>query len=131
MGSRLSSASMATSAAIDFRTGLGEAAAQRITGNMQVALVPCLSDNYAPLLHDATTGATAVVDTPEAKPIVEALKQYGWNLTHILNTHHHWDHVGANLELKQQFGCEILGPAAEAEAIPGIGRPLKEGDEVR
>lgn len=116
---------------LDFHTGLGEAAAQHVTGGMQIVLVPCLSDNYAPLLHDPTTGATAVVDTPEAGPIARALKDRGWRLTHILNTHHHWDHTGANLELKKQFGCEIVGPAAEAKAIPGIDQQVAEGDEVR
>jgi len=48
-----------------------------------------LGDNYGYLVHDAMTGATAAIDTPEVKPILEALTRRGWTLTHIFNTHHH------------------------------------------
>lgn len=67
---------------------------------LTVAQVPCLSDNYGYLIHDEATGDTAAVDTPEAGPYRKELERRGWTLTHILNTHHHYDHTGANLELK-------------------------------
>lgn len=57
---------------------------------MVVVQKPALRDNYAFLMHDPATGATAAIDTPEVGPIDEAVKEQGWNLTHILNTHHHW-----------------------------------------
>jgi hydroxyacylglutathione hydrolase len=63
---------------------------------LQIERVPCLSDNYSWLLHDPATGATAVVDPAEVAPIERALEDKGWRLTHVLNTHHHWDHVGGN-----------------------------------
>ncbi len=89
---------------------------------------PCLSDNYGYLLHDPETGATAAIDTPEVAPILKALEEKGWTLTHILNTHHHFDHAGGNLELKEKTGCTIIGPKGEAPRIPGIDIALGDGD---
>lgn len=89
---------------------------------------PCLSDNYGYLLHDPETGATAAIDTPEVTPILNALEEKGWTLTHILNTHHHFDHAGGNLELKEKTGCTIIGPKGEAQRIPGIDIALGDGD---
>lgn len=89
---------------------------------------PCLSDNYGYLLHDPETGATAAIDTPEVAPILKALEEKGWTLTHILNTHHHFDHAGGNLELKEKTGCTIIGPKGEAQRIPGIDIALGDGD---
>jgi hydroxyacylglutathione hydrolase len=89
---------------------------------------PCLSDNYGYLLHDPETGATAAIDTPEVAPILKALEEKGWTLTHILNTHHHFDHAGGNLELKEKTGCTIIGPKGEAQRIPGIDTALGDGD---
>lgn len=116
--------------AVEFRHGMGEAAAALITGGMQVALVPCLGDNYAPLLHDKSTGATATVDTPDAGPILAALEARGWSLTHVLNTHHHYDHTGGNEELKRRTGCQIIGPANEADRIPGLDVAVADGDRI-
>lgn len=113
----------------DFRQGMGEAAASGVRGGMDVILVPCLNDNYAPIFHDAATGCTAVVDTPEVEPILSAIEEKGWKLTHVLNTHHHSDHCGGNLELKKRTGCTIVGPAAES--IPGVDVSVKDGDAVQ
>ena len=90
----------------------------------------CRSDNFGVLLHDAETGRTASVDAPEEAAIRAALDEKGWNLTHILVTHHHGDHVEANMALKQAFGVEIIGPKAEAARIPGIDRGVGEGDSL-
>jgi len=109
---------------------MGEAAAKRVGPDMEVMMVPCLSDNYAPVFHDKTTGATAVVDTPEVGPILAAIEQRGWKLTHILNTHHHNDHTGGNEELVQRTGCKVIGPAGESSKIPGIQVAVGEGDKV-
>lgn len=94
---------------------------------LEVVRVPCLSDNYAWLVRDAATGATAVVDTPEVAPIVAALEERGWTLTHILNTHHHADHVGGNLELKEKYGCIVVGPMID-ERITGRDVGVSDGD---
>ena len=100
---------------------------------MQVHQFPCLSDNYAFLLHDPATGATAVVDTPEVAPIEAALRETGWKLTHILNTHWHADHTGGNTELKARHGCVVVGPRGErkgADAIPGMDVSVGQDDIV-
>lgn len=97
---------------------------------LDIRQLPCLSDNYGYLVRDRETGAVAAIDTPDPDVINAALKAEGWRLTHILNTHHHWDHAGGNLALKEQWGCEIIGPKGEAERIPGIDRPVSDGDIV-
>jgi len=93
---------------------------------LEIDLFPCRSDNFGVLLHDPVSGATASIDAPEEKPILDALARRGWTLTHILTTHHHGDHVEANLALKQRFGATITGP--KRETIPGIDRKVDEGD---
>ncbi len=95
---------------------------------LEIVLVPALSDNYVYLAHDADTGDTAVVDPAEAEPVLAALKGRGWTLTHILNTHHHMDHVGGNQELKAVYGCPIIGPRAETGRIAGMDVLVSEGD---
>jgi hydroxyacylglutathione hydrolase len=91
-------------------------------------LFTCRSDNYGLLLHDHKSGATASIDAPDAAEIERQLTSLGWRLTHILTTHHHGDHVDGNSALKQHFGCTIIGPAAEADRIPGIDRQVSGGN---
>ena len=88
----------------------------------------CLKDNYGYLVHDSDTAVTAAIDTPDASAILAALAERGWALTHILNTHHHADHAGGNLELKRRTGCRIVGPRADAARIPGIDVAVGDGD---
>jgi hydroxyacylglutathione hydrolase len=89
------------------------------------------SDNFAVLIHDTTAGLTTAIDAPEEAPIVAKLKEKGWRLDHIFTTHHHQDHVEANLALKAAYGCTIIGPQAEAAKIPGIDTALAEGETFR
>lgn len=98
---------------------------------MQIEQFGCLRDNYGFLVHDPESGETACIDTPEVEPILAALARRGWRLTAIWNTHHHPDHAGGNLAIREATGCTIIGPAAEAARIPGIERSVAEGDEVR
>jgi hydroxyacylglutathione hydrolase len=95
---------------------------------MQIELVPLLKDNYAYLLHDAATGATAVVDPSEARPVLAAARTHGWRISHVLSTHHHWDHTGGNLEIKQASNCMVIGPGYDQDRIPGIDAGVEEGD---
>lgn len=97
---------------------------------LQVHQIPCLSDNYGYLVHEPSSGATATIDTPEVEPILKALAEKGWKLTHILNTHHHFDHAGGNAALKEKTGCVVVGPKGEKDLIPGIDRAVGEGDIV-
>jgi hydroxyacylglutathione hydrolase len=91
----------------------------------------CRSDNFGVLVHDPASGLTASIDAPEEGPIREKLQERGWRLDRIFTTHHHGDHVEANLALKAAFNCTITGPAAEADRIPGIDQQVKGGDVVR
>jgi len=95
---------------------------------LKIHQIAVLNDNYVYLAHDAETGATAVVDPAVGGPVMDALAAKSWKLTHILNTHHHADHTGANLKLKQQTNCIIVGPKADAERIPGIDVEVSDGD---
>lgn len=97
---------------------------------LEIRQIPCLSDNYGYLIHDAATGMVAAIDTPDVNAINDVLANEEWRLTHILNTHHHWDHAGGNLALKEKWQCEIIGPRAEAARIPGLDRAVGDGDIV-
>lgn len=93
---------------------------------LDIVVFPMLSDNYGFLLHDPASGRTAVVDPAEAGATLDACAQRGWQLSHILNTHHHNDHVGGNLDLKAKTGCTIIGPAYDRDRIPGIDVSVDE-----
>ena len=77
------------------------------SSSLEIKMFPCLFDNYGFLIHDAETNLTATIDTPEVSAIQHALTQQKWQLTHIINTHHHLDHAGGNLELKRKTDCTI------------------------
>jgi hydroxyacylglutathione hydrolase len=98
---------------------------------LEIELVPCLKDNYAYLVFDRAEGVCGVVDASEAEPVKRALEAKGLKLTHILSTHHHPDHVGGNLALKQAFGVKVVGAAKDAARIPGIDVGVNEGDTFR
>jgi hydroxyacylglutathione hydrolase len=92
----------------------------------------CLTDNYGVLLHDSVTGSTASIDAPEARPILAALDERGWTLSHLLITHHHADHVQGAPELKARFpSLKAVGPAKDAARIGFLDTLVGEGDEVR
>ena len=97
---------------------------------LEIVLVPALSDNYVYLLHDAASGKTAVVDPGEAAPVEAALKQRGWTLSQIVNTHHHADHIDGNEELKAKYRVPLVGPRAEKARIPGMDVMVGDGDTV-
>lgn len=97
---------------------------------LEIITLPVLADNYIHVIHDPASGATAAVDPAKAQPVLDLLEQKGWRLTYVLNTHHHWDHVGGNLELKQQTGCEVVAGHSDWRRIPGIDRGVNEGDTV-
>ncbi len=95
---------------------------------MQIEQLLALKDNYVYLIHDEVTGETAVIDPSESKPVFDVLERKGWRLTQILNTHHHWDHVGGNLELKEKTGATVSGFLGDKARIPGIDSTISEGD---
>lgn len=96
---------------------------------LSIEPVPCLSDNYAYILFDPTGGFCAVVDPSEADPVRRALGTR--KLTHILNTHHHSDHIGGNAALKSAYGARIVAAAKDRDRIADIDEAVSEGEVVR
>ncbi|XP_020701474.1 probable hydroxyacylglutathione hydrolase 2, chloroplastic isoform X2 [Dendrobium catenatum] len=99
-----------------------------LDSSLHIELVPCLHDNYAYLLHDIDTGTVGVVDPSDALPVIDALTRRNQNLTYILNTHHHYDHIGGNMELKERYGAKVIGCGKDKDNIPGIDIALHDGD---
>ncbi|MBC8268758.1 MAG: hydroxyacylglutathione hydrolase [Rhodospirillaceae bacterium] len=97
---------------------------------LTIEQIPVLGDNFIYLVHDSESGETAAVDPAVAGPVFDTLAARGWTLSHILNTHHHDDHTGANMELKKATGCTIIGAGVDAARIPGIDVRVSEGDSV-
>lgn len=95
---------------------------------LEIHLLPALRDNYIYLLHEPLADKTAVVDPGDAGPVMDLLQQQHWQLDFIFNTHHHRDHVDANLQLRQLTGCQIVASAADRMRIPGAERLLADGE---
>jgi hydroxyacylglutathione hydrolase len=97
---------------------------------LDVIRIPALSDNYAFLIRCADTGRTAVIDTPEAAPVLAAARQAGWRIDEIWNTHHHFDHVQGNAEIADLEGASITAPDSEADKIGAVDRRVRPGDRI-
>lgn len=93
---------------------------------LELVTIPCLADNYAYLVHDPASGATAVVDVPEAAPILAALADRGWRLTDIWLTHHHSDHIDGVPALRAETGARVTGAAADAHRLPPLDHALPD-----
>ncbi len=92
--------------------------------------IPILSDNYAWLLRDGSTGFTAIVDPAEEAPIVEAIDAAGGRLDAIILTHHHDDHIAAAAPIRGRYGAKVIGAAADAHRLPKLDLAVREGDLV-
>ena len=96
---------------------------------MRVHIVPCLQDNYAYLVHAEGRKEALVVDPSEAAPVIAAAEREGLVIVGILNTHHHWDHVGGNEELvRLRGGLPVFGHQSDAGRIPLFERGLRDGE---
>tara|TARA_Y100000590_G_C15441588_1_gene909069 strand:+ start:99 stop:860 length:762 start_codon:yes stop_codon:yes gene_type:complete len=96
---------------------------------MQIIPIPCLKDNYAYIIKDDKSKNIGVVDPSEAKPIISFLKKKNLNLKYILNTHHHFDHIGGNIELKKAYNAKIVGFYGDKHRIPGIDIAIKDNEQ--
>jgi hydroxyacylglutathione hydrolase len=97
---------------------------------LEIVVVPCLSDNYAYLLRDGTSGRVGLVDAPEVAAIEAALAARGWGLDLILITHHHGDHIDGVEALRRTFGARVAGAAADRHRLPALDIALGDGDRV-
>ena len=75
---------------------------------MRIEIIPCLQDNYSYLIIDESNNSACIVDPSEAEPIINFLKNKNIKLKYILNTHHHYDHIGGNQELKKKYGSVVV-----------------------
>jgi len=87
---------------------------------MKIQIIPCLQDNYSYLIIDEVNNIACVVDPSEADPVIEFLENNKIRLKFILNTHHHYDHVGGNQKLKEKYGASVIGYKGDQERIPQI-----------
>jgi hydroxyacylglutathione hydrolase len=96
----------------------------------QIHVFRCLEDNIGVLVHDPNTGACAAIDAPEEGAILAALSETGWQLSDILVTHRHMDHVQAIEPLKRRTGCRVVAPAKAGDQVPAVDAHVREGDTV-
>ena len=87
---------------------------------MKIEIIPCLQDNYSYLVIDEKNNIACVIDPSEADPIIKYLEKHKIKLKFILNTHHHYDHVGGNHKLKERYGANVIGYKEDKDRIPGI-----------
>ena len=87
---------------------------------MDVLIIPCLNDNYSYLIFDPNKKIGCVIDPGEAKPLIDVIIKNDIKLKYILNTHHHYDHVGGNKELKNKFNSKIIGFKGDKDRIPEV-----------
>jgi len=97
---------------------------------MNIKIIPCLNDNYSYLIHDESSDIVAIIDPSEFEPCYKIIDKNYKKLDFILNTHHHYDHVGGNEELKKKYKSEILGFEKDKNRIPSIDRFLKDNQEL-
>ena len=87
---------------------------------MKIKIIPCLQDNYSYLIIHEKEKIACVIDPSESAPIINYLEKNNINLKFILNTHHHYDHVGGNKELKEKYGANVVGYKGDKEKIPEV-----------
>jgi|TARA_E500000331_G_C17134828_1_gene659942 hydroxyacylglutathione hydrolase len=95
---------------------------------MKIEIIPCLQDNYSYLIIDNKKKIACVIDPSESKPIIEYLEKNEIKLKFILNTHHHYDHVGGNKKLKNLYKAKVLGFEGDKNRIPEIDICLKDNE---
>jgi hydroxyacylglutathione hydrolase len=97
---------------------------------LRVERIPTLGDNYTYLIACEESDEAAVVDAPEADPVVKRVDALGVRVTKVLSTHHHLDHSAANPELAKRYGAPVFGHASDEGRLPGLTNGLEEGDRV-
>ena len=93
---------------------------------MKIKIIPCLQDNYSYLIIDEEKNTACVIDPSDADPIIEYLENNKIKLQFILNTHHHYDHVGGNKKLKEKYGASVVGYVGDKQRIPEIDTLLND-----
>ena len=95
---------------------------------MEVEIISCLKDNYSYLVIDKGNNSACIVDPSESEPIIKIIEKKKVNLKFILNTHHHYDHVGGNEILKKKFGAQIIAFKDDKNRIPFVDILLEDNE---
>ena len=98
---------------------------------MNIEIISCLDDNYSYLIHEEKTNTVAIIDPSEFDPCDELIKKKYKKLDYILNTHHHYDHVGGNKMLKAKYNSTVLGFDGDKDRIPCIDKFLKDNQNFK
>tara|TARA_Y100000591_G_scaffold265313_1_gene238841 strand:+ start:242 stop:961 length:720 start_codon:yes stop_codon:yes gene_type:complete len=93
---------------------------------MKIEIIKCLKDNYSYLVIDEKEKIACVIDPSEAKPIINFINRNNIKLKYILNTHHHFDHIGGNQELKREYNLQVIGFEGDKDRIPEIDIVVKD-----
>ena len=96
---------------------------------MKIEIIKCLQDNYSYLIINEEKKIACVVDPSESQPVISYLEKNKINLKFILNTHHHYDHIGGNIELKKKYNAKVVGFIDDKDRIPAIDILVKN-DQV-
>ena len=87
---------------------------------MKIEIIKCLEDNFSYLLIDEINRSAVVIDPSEAEPVISKIESLDLKLKFIMNTHHHYDHVGGNKELKKLYNAKVIGFDQDKHRIPEI-----------
>ena len=96
---------------------------------MLITPIPCLTDNYAYIISENYSKIVGVIDPSESTPIINFLKKENLKLNYILNTHHHYDHIGGNNKLNKLYNAKVVGFEGDKDRIPGIDIVLKDNEK--
>ena len=97
---------------------------------LKVFIIQALTDNYVYLLQSPHNPGFVVIDPSETEPVLHFLNRHNGSVAWILNTHHHHDHVGGNLELKERFHCQIMCSEYDQPRIPAAEHAFKKGEQI-
>jgi hydroxyacylglutathione hydrolase len=98
---------------------------------LNINILPCLQDNYSFIIHDTETNTVAVIDPSEFEPVNNFIKKKFKKIDYILNTHHHFDHIGGNLDLKKKYNAKIIGSYKDEKRIPGLDIKLSDNENFK
>ena len=98
---------------------------------LNINILPCLKDNYSFVIHDTKTNIVSVIDPSEFEPIDNFIEKKFKKIDYILNTHHHFDHTGGNLDLKKKYATKIIGSKKDEKRIPGIDIKLSNNENFK
>ncbi len=97
---------------------------------LQIERIPTFGDNYTYLAICDETNHAAIIDAPEAEPVIRRVDATGADVQLILSTHHHFDHSKANPELAERYGAPVYGHVSDSERLPGMTHGIDEGDKI-